>query len=123
MNIGANIKRLRKEAGLNQKELGLRLQISDKTISSWETNRTEPDMDAVMKMCNVFRCRCTDIMGNDGFVPDLSYVQLSDNEMRLLTYYRYFNDAGKEAAMSCMEGLAKKPCFLKDTIEDIEQMA
>lgn len=55
MDIGANIKKLRKEAGLKQKDLAMELKVSDKTISSWESNRTEPDMDAVVKICELFQ--------------------------------------------------------------------
>lgn len=37
MKIGQFISDLRKEKGLTQKELAERLQVSDKTISKWET--------------------------------------------------------------------------------------
>ena len=42
--IGDNIRRLREEKGMSQSELAKKLFISDKTISSWEVNRTEPKM-------------------------------------------------------------------------------
>ena len=97
MDIGANIKRLRKEAGLKQKDLAKELKVSDKTISSWESNRTEPDMGAVAKICEVLKCRCTDIMGNNGFAPDLPSMQLSNREQRLITYYRMLNETDKQS--------------------------
>jgi len=40
---GKVIRALRKEAGLSQKGLGDELDVSPKTISSWETGKTSPD--------------------------------------------------------------------------------
>ena len=56
MNIGEAIKRLRLAKGWEQKELGFMLNVSNKTISSWERNRTEPNMDMIEKMCALFGC-------------------------------------------------------------------
>ena len=44
MNIIAeNIARRRKELGLTQKELAEKLNVSDKTLSRWETDKQVPD--------------------------------------------------------------------------------
>ena len=44
MNIIAeNIARRRKELGLTQRELAEKLNISDKTLSRWETDKQVPD--------------------------------------------------------------------------------
>lgn len=56
MNVGAAIKRLRKTHGWDQKDLARLLNVSNKTISSWETNRTEPNMDMIEKLCELFNC-------------------------------------------------------------------
>ena len=56
MNVGAAIKRLRKTHGWDQKDLARLLNVSNRTISSWETNRTEPNMDMIEKMCELFNC-------------------------------------------------------------------
>lgn len=44
MGIGRNIKRIRELRGLTQDELGKKLGISGRTISSWDVDRTEPNM-------------------------------------------------------------------------------
>jgi len=41
------IKTLREERGLTQKQLGERINVSDKTISKWETGRGLPDITLV----------------------------------------------------------------------------
>lgn len=51
MSIGKNIKKLRIQNNLTQAELGEKLFVSDKTISSWESDRTYPDIDALADLC------------------------------------------------------------------------
>ena len=50
MNIGDNIKKMRELRGLKQSDLAEILNISDKTVSSWEINRTEPKMGMIEKI-------------------------------------------------------------------------
>ena len=40
MNIGEKIRTYRRNCKLTQKELGEKIGVSDKTISSWENSRT-----------------------------------------------------------------------------------
>lgn len=43
--IGDDIRKLREEMGMSQADLAKKLSISDKTVSSWEVNRTEPKLE------------------------------------------------------------------------------
>ena len=43
--ISKNIKRLRGERGLTQEQLAEQLCVTRQTVSSWENNRTQPDID------------------------------------------------------------------------------
>ena len=52
MLIGENIKKLRIQNKMTQAELGEMLFVSDKTISSWESGRTYPDIDMLVELCN-----------------------------------------------------------------------
>lgn len=65
MNIGNNIKKWREARGLKQSELAEILGVSDKTISSWEINRTEPKMGMVEKISNALNCKKIDIIGEE----------------------------------------------------------
>lgn len=56
MNIGYRIAEMRKRKKLSQQELADKLFVSDKTISSWEANRTEPSLAFVAKMSEFFDC-------------------------------------------------------------------
>lgn len=44
-SIAKNIKRLRGERGLTQEQLAEQLCVTRQTVSSWENNRTQPDID------------------------------------------------------------------------------
>lgn len=48
--IGNNIKSLRIEKGISQKELAEKLNVSNKTISHWESGYTEPPIAVITKL-------------------------------------------------------------------------
>jgi transcriptional regulator with XRE-family HTH domain len=54
INIGEKIKKFRISNNMSQYDLGNKLFVSDKTISSWETNRTLPTIDLIVKICDIF---------------------------------------------------------------------
>ena len=51
--IGERIKELRNKNNLTQDYLANKLYVSDKTVSSWESNRTMPDFNMILKIFNV----------------------------------------------------------------------
>lgn len=67
MSIGSNIKKWREFRNYKQTELAEMLGVSDKTVSSWEINRTEPKMGMIEKLCIALECKKTDIIGDDYF--------------------------------------------------------
>lgn len=52
--VGKNIAKLRKEAGMTQEELAMKLNVTRQAISSWERERTEPDLETVQRAAEVF---------------------------------------------------------------------
>lgn len=62
--IGDNIRILRERNNLTQDQLGDKLKISGKTVSSWEKNRSEPKMGMIEKMSIIFGCNKSDIIDN-----------------------------------------------------------
>lgn len=61
-NIGKTIKHYRKLAGFSQDEVAEKMGIKRQTISSWETNRTEPCIQDVQRMAEIFGCETDDIL-------------------------------------------------------------
>lgn len=53
-NFGEKLKELRLEKGLTQKELAMELGNAQSAIYYWETNRQEPTISALKKLCTFF---------------------------------------------------------------------
>ena len=52
--IGKRIRILRKKSSLTQAELAERLYVSNNTISSWERDRTRPDITIIVQIAEIF---------------------------------------------------------------------
>lgn len=52
--LGENLKKIRQEHKLTQVELANMLGISQKSYSHWETQKTEPTLENVVKLANIF---------------------------------------------------------------------
>ena len=50
------VRELREASHLTQIELGKRLNIAQRTISSWERDRTEPNLDTLIALSELFSC-------------------------------------------------------------------
>lgn len=53
VELATKIKRARAIAGLSQKELAVRLNLSDKTISAYEQGRAIPPVPTLEKIANI----------------------------------------------------------------------
>ena len=60
--VGTNLKRLRVRAGLTQDALAGMLHVARQTVSSWETGRTEPDLDTLLVLARALHCDVTELI-------------------------------------------------------------
>ena len=60
--IGDNIKKIRKTRNMSQYELADAVHVKCQTISSWEVNRTEPNMGAIELLAAALNCRKSDLI-------------------------------------------------------------
>lgn len=61
--VANNIKQIRKNNGLTQKEFSLKIGLSRNYISDLEAGKYKPSLDVVMKICNVFKVTTSEILG------------------------------------------------------------
>ncbi|MGX4687619.1 helix-turn-helix domain-containing protein (plasmid) [Vagococcus sp. JNUCC 83] len=54
MEIGKMLKEKRAEYELTQEQLSEKIFVSKKTISNWETGKTTPDLDSLIRLANLF---------------------------------------------------------------------
>lgn len=71
MALGNTLTELRKKAKLTQSELGEKLSISAQAISKWENNLSEPDIDTLKKLANIYGVSISDILGESKDVTEL----------------------------------------------------
>lgn len=101
MNIAKNIRILREMHDMEQQDLAEKLNISNKTISSWECGRTEPRMGMIEAMCEVFGCKKTDII--DGVNPNAT-----DNAEKFTTMFLQLSQEQQEDVIGYMEYISTK---------------
>ena len=65
MNYGERISKLRKTKNITQKELATKLYVNDKTVSSWELNRTEPSLEMIIKLSEILECSASYLIYGD----------------------------------------------------------
>lgn len=65
MMLHENLKNLRKQKGLTQEELAIRLHVVRQTVSKWESGRSVPDADILAKIADVLDVSVSDLLGTD----------------------------------------------------------
>ena len=58
-----NLKTLRKNKGLSQEELSIKLNVVRQTISKWETGLSVPDAEMLIKISELFETPVSEILG------------------------------------------------------------
>lgn len=98
--FGKFIKKLRKEKGITQKELGEKLNITDKAISKWERGLSFPDITMLNILAEFFEIDVSELLnGEKGAKKDIDidkeiseaiekYKNIEEKEKRKLTKQR-----------------------------------
>lgn len=70
MGIETNLKNLRIKSGFTQRQIAERLNVTRQTISSYESGRTQPDVEMIEKLAAIYRVDISDIVyGYDRDIP------------------------------------------------------
>lgn len=65
MKFEENLRELRKQKGYSQEELAQRLDVSRQAVSKWENGSGYPELDKLMKLCDLFQCTMDDLLKGD----------------------------------------------------------
>ncbi len=71
------IRELREEFQMTQKELAEKVSSAQRNVSNWENGVNEPDLDTVVKLCEIFHVGLEELFG---FETD-SAVSAADREL------------------------------------------
>jgi len=64
MNLGNRFKRIRQKNGLKQKEAAELIGVNNYQLGNYETNRSEPSIDVLKKMSQVYGVSVDYLIGN-----------------------------------------------------------
>ena len=114
---GTVIKELREKCKLTQAELATKLNVSDKTISKWETAKGYPDISLLEPIAKIFGISITELISGNA----VSNVNVSANVMRSKFYVcpvcgNIIQSMG-EAVIHC-HGVLLTPCQAEETDEN-----
>lgn len=77
-NMNENILKLRKDFKLSQEELAERVGVTRQTISNWELGETQPNVEQLKKLSEIFKVSIDELVGND--VKGMLVEKISNTE-------------------------------------------
>lgn len=96
MNLGENLRKLRKENGLSQEQLADSLNISRQAISKWESGKAYPDIENLIQLRSIFKVTLDDLIINETLVGCEEFKEIKDDtkvsESSIENYEDYEDD-------------------------------
>ena len=62
MKFGENLYNLRKMAKMSQEKLAEKMNVTRQSVSKWENGESYPEMEKIMKLCDIFHCKINDLV-------------------------------------------------------------
>lgn len=128
MKIGKNIRKVREEKNISQKELAQRLGVTPPMLSQYETGRRKPRVSTLLKIAEALGCDPKTLVGEDVYIDDaLGTLFLFDfddnrlsqsnvrraNEQNLLFYFDKLTMQGQDEAVKRVAELAELEKYRK----------
>lgn len=83
IKIGLFIRGLRKENSLTQREVAERLNVSEKTISKWETGNGLPEISLMLPLCKFFGISINELLSGER-LDEKQYVEKAEENIACL---------------------------------------
>ncbi len=99
---------LRKEKGMSQISLALKLNVSQKMISAYETGKSEPSVSTLIHMAGIFNTSVDYIIGYSNIrqpIDKLVQSTLTEDECNLLNGFRTLSVKQQNIALGVILGL------------------
>ncbi|MBQ7907052.1 MAG: leucine-rich repeat protein [Clostridia bacterium] len=81
MQISEKIAYLRKQKGLSQEQLAIRLEVSRQAVYKWEANMSQPEIDKLKKIARVFGVSCDELLDDSVDITALSVSEEVENTL------------------------------------------
>lgn len=83
--VSKNIRQFRKEKGITQEALAEKLNVTRQAVSNWENDKTQPDIDSLEILSEVFEVRIEELIyGKNKFTQDENDKTRQKNIMKIL---------------------------------------
>ncbi len=99
---------LRKEKGISQIALSLKLNVSQKMISAYENGKSEPSITTLMQMADIFNTSVDYIIGYTNIRQPLdktAQITLTEEECNLLNIFRTLSQKQQDIALGVIIGV------------------
>ena len=98
LKIGKYIQHLRKTAGMTQKDLAKKLNISFQAVSKWENGDTLPDTGILLDLCDILNTTADKLLNGGSLAPvERKLMKLED----VITGFQYIETIGKLFGEDC----------------------
>ena len=104
------LKKWRDRKGLSQKEVAISIGVAPPQISKWEAGVTEPTLDNLIKLSEIYEITLDEIVGRSH-----PYSAITHEEISLLRVFRQLNQSGQIAVQSVAEGLLSQADMRKES--------
>lgn len=84
--FGLRLRALRNEKKLTQDELGKLLNVSGKTIGTWERDSRQPNIEAINKLASIFDVTTDYLLGNSNEKQPQKYYDLQIKKKTILLF-------------------------------------
>lgn len=92
MKFSELIQTTRKKKGVTQEELANQLFVSSKTISNWETGKTTPDIDNLIRIASLFQISLDNLLTEGSEVVENIKKKAEINNLKKYSYCTVITD-------------------------------
>lgn len=90
MSFGKNLQYLRRLSGnMTQEALAEKLNVSRQTVSKWELDSAQPDIDKAIELCQLFSCSLDNLFREEMGACDEAYSNLRVEIVPAFRYVKY----------------------------------
>lgn len=106
-----NLYEIRKQKGISQIALSMKLGVSQETISAYENGKAYPSVDTLLKLCDIFNVSADFLLDRTDVkltVNDFCDKNLSPDEMELVDNFRKLSLLKKNRALGLVIGMCEE---------------
>ena len=103
-----NLKQIRQERNLYQKDIAEKLNKTITCICDWERGRTQPSIEDIIALADYFGVTTDELLGRENFATGnvvITGTQLSEEERQLVDLYRALPPRDKAQLIGFAKGL------------------